>query len=804
MSVASDEVGDGDRRRSVWGGLAVVTVLTAWLWPIGLGGAMPVGGDVTQFTIGLMAFLADSLRHLSLPIWNDLWGYGFPGIGESQIGAFYPPHWLFYGLLPLEMAYTVSLVLHTFWAGLGAQWAARRFGVSPSGAVLAGLTWGMSGFFLVHLPHQWAQTTGSWMPWVWGLGWMVARGEGKRTTPWLLAAALALQMLPGHFQLAFITQVGLLVLVLAAGPRRSLILLSLSFLMAGLLAMLQLAPTWRLAALADSDRDFEYLGTFATTPFHIASYVVPGLFHRSPLWRSIVWDPFHAIPEESLGYVGLVPLFLAVGVVLRKVPRDSAVRALGLVALMTLLLSWGPYVPGFAWLIKLPGFSFFRAPARWSVATDLALALLAGMGWDAVKTWANPARIVRVWCLLALVVPLLAVGTLEGALAATARPGIPGLVRAADQVLGLAPWSRPVRLSGLMDAARRPQGEVRERAGLARIGRAKVPPEGLRWDRERLATYVDELAPTAAVWSGLVVVGLLAAFARTRRLVPWSLCLLTCADLLMTARLRMVETMPLQSLMKASPVLTKLAGLPRGTRVLDEARNLPMVAGLAPISAYRTLDLPRPRLAEIAMRTGELKALDFVGAQVGPALSDAPGERVDDPVLAGWLYGSAWVAGEGAAFRSFAVRTRPDPPPRCWLLPEGVSPRMNEDPDAIRSVLPNATPLTLEAADPQHRKVDLDARGAEAIVLAVQYEPAWSATWEGEGPQGKRPAELVMAWGGWMAARVPGPGRWTLRLDYECPELYAGMIVSAAAWVVWFACYSLAVVRDRREKGPSS
>ena len=73
--------------------------LLAWLWPIGFGGRMPVGGDVTQFSLGLMAVLARALRGGRLPIWNDLWGYGFPGLAESQMGVYYPPHWLLYGLL---------------------------------------------------------------------------------------------------------------------------------------------------------------------------------------------------------------------------------------------------------------------------------------------------------------------------------------------------------------------------------------------------------------------------------------------------------------------------------------------------------------------------------------------------------------------------------------------------------------------------------------------------------------------------------------------------------------------------------
>ena len=80
--------------------LAVMAGLLGWLWPIGIGGKMPVGGDVTRFFIGLMGVLSRSLEQGRLPIWNDLWGYGFPGIGESQMGVYYPPHLLLYGVLP--------------------------------------------------------------------------------------------------------------------------------------------------------------------------------------------------------------------------------------------------------------------------------------------------------------------------------------------------------------------------------------------------------------------------------------------------------------------------------------------------------------------------------------------------------------------------------------------------------------------------------------------------------------------------------------------------------------------------------
>ena len=94
---------------------------------------------------GLMGVLLRVAAAGRLPVWNDLWGLGFPGIGESQMGVYYPPHLVLYGLLPLERAYMASLVLHTLWGGLGACWAARRFGVSPVGLGAGGVSFSRVG-----------------------------------------------------------------------------------------------------------------------------------------------------------------------------------------------------------------------------------------------------------------------------------------------------------------------------------------------------------------------------------------------------------------------------------------------------------------------------------------------------------------------------------------------------------------------------------------------------------------------------------------------------------------------------------
>lgn len=816
--------------------------LAAWLWPIGVGGQMPVGGDVTQFSLGLMAVLRDSLHAVRLPVWNDRWGYGFPGLGESQMGVYYPPHWLFYGLFPLEAGYTVSLVFHTFLGGLGTYWAARRFDASPQGAALAGFAWSASGFFLIHLPHQWGYTVGAWMPWAWGLTWLIIRKQGSWRTPFLLAVVLTLQILPGHFQLAFYTEVGVILLALAGltrGGRRGLLQIALAMLAVAPLAALQVVPTARLARLAASARDFDYLSGFSATPLHMISYVAPGLFHRSPLWRPIAWDPFHTSPEEYLGYVGLVPLYLACVAILRGFRRDPAARALALLVFVTILLSFGPYVPGFRLLIRVPGFSFFRASARWSLATGLALSLLAGKGFDVWQGWRRTRISLAGFAALALVAPLVVLLALELALASSQPQAGGGFAATVSRALNSFSVARVFAddgrddpdgpraassspLATLRKLARTPQDDLRVQAALARQGRPWRSPVERTFEPQRFSIYRQELGMSSVLLLGLLV---LAPFAGRTRFFAVALVGLTGIDLWIAGRHRLTDLGPIQPLTKQSPVLARLATEPPGSRTAESLRNMPMVADAAPILAYRTLDLPC--LAELSrMAAGPLghpgqdavvaDALRYCGVatrvldpfetlQTQSTPPQVPRwevhEALDDATLAGWLYSAAWVEQQGPRATRFSLLRSQDTPALAWLVP--LTPgRAAEilDSDAsqiehVRSALRDAAPLPVERVSPTQVKATLDVSGPALIVVSQLADPQWRARWV--GPGGERDVSIQPVFGtgddvGWQAVETPGPtGRWTLRLDYEARDVRLGLIVSAIAWGLGVLIYIL-------------
>ena len=358
------------------------------------------------------------------------------------------------------------------------------------------------------------------------------------------------------------------------------------------LAGMQLIPTARLARLASNQRDFNYLSLCATTPLHLVNYVAPGLFHRSPLWRPLVWTPFHTSPEEQLAYVGLVPLFLAVMVTIREARGDPAVRVLAFLGVTSALLSLGPFVPGFHELIGLPGFSFFRAPARWGVATSLALAVLAGKGLDRLRTWPTPGRFLIGLAILSVLWIGLVLGGVELALGAgsgSSHPGFSGLFQKAFQA---RPWADDPDFLSVQAQARRPATDSRVPAELKRAGVARKTADPRSFVERRYEIYRAELGETASLLAAIVVLALIGATRKGRSALPAGLVLLSFLDLMLLGRHKLTEVGPLRPLVEQSPVLARLASLPRTTRSVDGFRNLSMLAGVAPISAYRTLDLP--------------------------------------------------------------------------------------------------------------------------------------------------------------------------------------------------------------------
>ncbi len=246
--------------------VAVAVLLTVLFWaPLWCGYGF-IGGDLYSYFFPQKAFLADRLLAGEFPLWNNLTGFGYPVLGESQTGAAYPPYLAAYYLLDVNTAYNAQHLLHYVLCFVGVGLFGQRIGLGIGGSILAALVF-TYGWFPARSCLEWAIVTGAWLP----LALWCA--ESFLQTRWWryaigLSVVLGLQLLAGHFHLAFITQ--LLVVsysvwrvlaeknapaeaaeaTAAVAPTRVPVVLLLPLLLvivAGfLLAAVQLVPAWEL------------------------------------------------------------------------------------------------------------------------------------------------------------------------------------------------------------------------------------------------------------------------------------------------------------------------------------------------------------------------------------------------------------------------------------------------------------------------------------------------------------------------------------------------------------------------------
>ncbi|MGE5192295.1 MAG: hypothetical protein ACM3U2_07305, partial [Deltaproteobacteria bacterium] len=420
----------GNRAVAITGGVLAAVLLTLIFWyPLWTGGGL-VGSDIYAYYLPQKAYYAERLRAGELPLWNNLVGNGYPQVAESQTGVFYPLHLLLYPLLELNTAYSASVIVHYVLAFVLTAIYARRIGLSNTGALLAALVY-TYGWFPARVCNEWAIVGGAWLPlalwcaesFLQSRFWRHALG---------LTATLAVQMLAGHFVLAFITQLTLAAYVplrlwFSAGDLppatrnsrgRMCLGLTLTAVAAFLLAAVQLLPTWELKQLSQRvGVSREHDPAYGSIPVRYLSQIaLPWMWYPDESSFETAGAPGGPRTNrvEAHLYFGLIPLALVLWRVWRwRTNGDRRMVVWTILGLAALVYATGCLVPVTA---HLPGFSFFEGPGRYGIVTTLAAGLLAGSGF------ADAGALVRRLCrssrtrpfVLRVVVSLLAAIVLGG------------------------------------------------------------------------------------------------------------------------------------------------------------------------------------------------------------------------------------------------------------------------------------------------------------------------------------------------------------------------------------------------------
>ena len=389
----------------VFSAVALTVVFWHGLWSDG----GLIGGDTLTYFFPQKTFFADRLEEGEIPLWNNLAGHGYPLIAESQTAFWYPTTLPLYALLDVNTAFNANIILHYVMAFSFTWMFARRLQLSRLASLFAATIF-TYGWFPPRMTVEWAIVTGAWLP----LAFWCAESflqTLRRRYIIALATTLALQMLAGHFSLAFITQFFLIAYILLrlvfksalpvkqAGNAQNIVFCLIAAIAFSYpLAAAQLIPTWELKE--QSNR--------RGLPIEDAEY------GRVPLWYlSQLVAPWYtysgAVDVNSDGgyetnivaahlYLGQIPVWLLIaGVFSGTLKQKPVLGILGILGLVGLVLATGVLVDVTKYI---PGFGYFKIPGRYGVITTLAGALIAAATLDRILNRSEGPRH-SIICLLA-------------------------------------------------------------------------------------------------------------------------------------------------------------------------------------------------------------------------------------------------------------------------------------------------------------------------------------------------------------------------------------------------------------------
>jgi hypothetical protein len=448
--------------------LLACIALSVLLFPDLLRGRVFFQGDVSMVWYAQTQVLLRSLRAGSWPVWDPWQGFGQPFLANANVQLFYPTTWLLL-LLPAQSYYSLYILGHLVFAGLGLYLLARHLGLSRGGALLAAGVWMGSGPLLSFgkVWHHFAAS--AWIPWVLlATDRALTRPSTRRAVVWGLAVAL--QLLTGSVDVTFFTLVVVAGLALyrlgglwpdPAGYRR----VGTTILLAAALAVTLTAAQWlpsldvaarsMRASMAGHERGF-----WSLHPLQLLQLAFPvfpwTLAEHSP---PLVMRPELFIPFVTSVYLGLPALLLALaGIGVGSKDRRHLRLALAVAWLVGVGYALGRHLPLYELVCSaVPPLRLLRYPSKAIVIPALAWALLVGLGLDAIRGYAGsrvrfrnaviwPFSVATVACLgLALASTLGA--ERWGPLVLTTAPGGPTY-----QEL-LAPLGRQLWLSGGLGAA---------------------------------------------------------------------------------------------------------------------------------------------------------------------------------------------------------------------------------------------------------------------------------------------------------------------------------------------------------------
>lgn len=362
--------------------------------------------DIMDQNYPMRNFLKQSLENKILPLWNPYIFCGFPSFAEGQGGFFYPLNLLLFYFLPSPVAYNYSVILTFLLAGIFTFIYARSIRLSKFASLFAGITFMFSGFFVTRLKHINMINAACWLPLIF---FLIEKYFQKKKFPYLISAGMvwALQILAGHFEIAYYSVIGfslyfLFRLCLVYKEQKkfsSLIKMGLNFFWVILIGVgisaIQLLPTYEYSkhSIRAEGVSYQEATMWTYSPSDLTTLIFP-YYYGDPAkgnyqGKSIFW--------ENCAYVGFLPLFFAFLTLFVFLKKNNHLAKRGtsfsgtrrymlfflFIFFLSLLVIMKRTFPVFKifWNF-VPGFRLFRFQQRFLLLVEFSLALLGGFGFD--------------------------------------------------------------------------------------------------------------------------------------------------------------------------------------------------------------------------------------------------------------------------------------------------------------------------------------------------------------------------------------------------------------------------------------
>lgn len=339
-----------------------------------------------------------------LPLWNPYNFSGYPLLANFQSAVFYPLNLAMF-ILPFEYGWTFLIISQPLLAFAFMFLYLRNLKISKAGSFISSIAFAFSGFFVSWLEWGNIVSTGLWLPLVLlSIDKAIEKTKNQKSkikNVWNLIFVFSLisAFFAGYLQIffyLFIVSFVYLIFRWFGYSRRikKLAIFIVLYVAFFILTSIQWIPTLQLVRL--SARSVDQISTNIEGWFipwqNLVQFIAPDFFgNPATLNYWGVWNY-----GEFVGYVGLLPLILALGALILK--RDKLVLFFGVILISGIIFAFPSAISNLPFWLNIP-FVSTSQPTRLMYVINFSLVVLAAFGFDYFKT--NKTRII---------VPLVIVG----------------------------------------------------------------------------------------------------------------------------------------------------------------------------------------------------------------------------------------------------------------------------------------------------------------------------------------------------------------------------------------------------------